>query len=219
MRLSLLALLMLIAPLDGGEPPASSAGTLSLQGSAKLGATLDESGVPAEPKRPGFQFGLSFQWSLQATWGPTTASAAPAPLPVKPPVGVSLDEMKLIELTNTERKKADAGPVRSDPVLMQVAREQSTHMARLKQISHELEGRTFTLRMKEAKYRAQAAGEICAEGARTPAEAIADWLESPGHKETMLNPKYTAIGVGIATASDGRRYYTEVFALPADERP
>jgi uncharacterized protein YkwD len=218
MRLSTLALLMLVAPLNGAEPLPSPGGTLSLQGSAKVGATLNETGVPADPKRPGFQIGLSFQWSLQATWGPT-APATPASPPVKPPAGLSADEVKLIDLTNAERKKADAGAVRPDPVLMQVAREQSEHMARLKQISHELEGRTFTLRMKEAKYRARAAGEICAEGARTPAEAIADWLESPGHKETMLNAKYTAIGVGIAMDSDGKRYYTEVFALPADEGP
>ncbi|HUQ68811.1 MAG TPA: CAP domain-containing protein [Planctomycetaceae bacterium] len=210
---SLAIVVLLTAPVGGAEPPPPG-GSLSLQGGAKIGATLNEAGVPVERTRPGFQFGLSFQWSLQATWGPTPSVARPLPPPAG---GLSADEAKLIELTNAERKKVAAPAVRFDPVLMQVARGQSEHMARLKQLSHELEGRTFSLRMKEAKYRAAAAGEICAEGAKDAAEAVSDWLESPGHKETMLNAKYTAVGVGIAAAADGRRYYTQVFALPATE--
>ncbi|MDZ4686082.1 MAG: CAP domain-containing protein [Planctomycetaceae bacterium] len=211
-RTALVIVVLLVVPVWGAEP-VPSGGSLSLQGGAKIGAALNETGVPVEPSRRGFQFSLSFQWSLQATWGPTPSVTSPSP----PPAGLSADEAKLIELTNAERKKISTPAVRFDPVLMQVARGQSEHMARLKQISHELEGRTFTLRMKEAKYRALAAGEICAEGARDPQEAVADWLESPGHKETMLDAKYTAVGVGIAADADGRWYYTQVFAQPATE--
>ena len=214
MRLPLvISMTVCVMSLEAAEP---SSGSLALDGSARIGAALNEDGRPAE-NRPGFHFGLSFQWSLKATWG---SSAVPTPKPSEPPRGLSADEQSLIDLTNAERKKVSAGPVRFDPVLMKVARDQSNHMARLQQLSHELEGRTFSLRMKEAKYQALAAGEICAEGARDPKEAISDWLQSPGHKETMLNPKYTAIGVGIAADTDGRRYYTEVFALPAgNSRP
>lgn len=185
--------------------------TLSLQGSAKLGAALDEAGVPQAGTSPGWQFGLAVQWSLQVTWGSRGAPTVKSSTPSNDFTG---DEQRLIDLTNAERQKVSAGTVRSDPVLMRVAREQSAHMARLKQLSHELEGRTFSIRMKDAKFVAQAAGEICAEGAKDPAEAIADWLQSPGHKQNLLEPKYTLIGVGIATDEDGRRYYTEVFARP-----
>jgi uncharacterized protein YkwD len=52
---------------------------------------------------------------------------------------------------------------------------------------------------------------------RTPADAIATWMSSTaGHKENMLNKDYTEIGIGIAADKDGQRYWTQVFAKPAD---
>lgn len=133
-------------------------------------------------------------------------------------VDLAKSENRLIELTNAERKKLDKPALKVDSALMKLAREQSAHMARLKQISHELEGRTLTLRMNEAAYKALAAGENCAEGAASPEEAIADWLMSEGHKNNLLSDRYTRLGVGIATDSNGRHYFTQVFAQPFDAR-
>lgn len=52
-------------------------------------------------------------------------------------------------------------------------------------------------------------GENIAHGYRTPQQAMEGWLASPGHKENILNPGFTKIGVGYN--KDGN-YWVQVFA-------
>ncbi len=40
------------------------------------------------------------------------------------------------------------------------------------------------------------AGENIAKGQRSAEEVVKDWMNSPGHRANILNPKYTLIGVG-----------------------
>ncbi|MNO04115.1 Cysteine-rich secretory protein family protein [compost metagenome] len=39
------------------------------------------------------------------------------------------------------------------------------------------------------------AGENIAKGQKDPAEVMAAWMNSPGHKQNILSPNYTKIGV------------------------
>src|SRR6185369_16837206 len=50
---------------------------------------------------------------------------------------------------------------------------------------------------------------------RTPKEVVKSWMDSPGHRENILNKKYTELGIGIAADKNGELYYTQVFARPA----
>jgi hypothetical protein len=209
-----LCLARLAAAEEQPAPAAQPAsGSLAFDGEVKLGAGLDDAGhpVPDEAGSPRLRLGFSLTWSLRLEWGPPRgdrSSTAPQALEL------TRDERTLLDLLNAERKSAELPPLKADPVLMQVGRDHSAHMARLDQIGHELEGRSFSKRLSEGGYIAEAAGENVAEGAPTPAEAVAGWMTSPGHRGNILNEKYTHTGVGLATSDSGRRYYTQVFARP-----
>ncbi|HET6424930.1 MAG TPA: CAP domain-containing protein [Planctomycetaceae bacterium] len=203
----------LIVPLSGiAEEP--KRGSIVGEWSVKIGAQLDDEGMPApsdSASRKGtWSWGVAASSSFRITWG----SAPPAAVV---PADASAWENRLIELTNVEREKLKRRPYKVDPALMKLARAQSSHMARLKKISHELEGRTFALRMKDAGYQALAAGENCAEGADSPETAVSDWMMSEGHKGNILSERYTHIGVGVAEETNGRRYFTQIFAKPLEE--
>ncbi|MDR1412784.1 MAG: CAP domain-containing protein [Actinomycetes bacterium] len=50
------------------------------------------------------------------------------------------------------------------------------------------------------------AGENIAIGQRSPAEVVAGWMNSPGHRANILNPNYHSIGVGVfATFAPGNK--------------
>lgn len=37
-------------------------------------------------------------------------------------------------------------------------------------------------------------------------------MDSPGHRENILNPELEEIGIGYGTSADGSPYWTQVFA-------
>lgn len=43
-------------------------------------------------------------------------------------------------------------------------------------------------------------------------DLLAQWAGSPGHRDNILNPSYTDLGVGVAVATDGKLYATQVLA-------
>jgi uncharacterized protein YkwD len=156
---------------------------------------------------------------LAIVWGSVRIVAADekgaaAPQAAQAPDKLTAEETRLIEATNAERSKLKLPPLKVDPVLLKIAREHSANMARLDKLGHELEGQTFVQRMEKAKYQALRAGENVAQGQRSPDEAVAGWMQSPGHKANILQAEYTHIGVGLATSKSGQAYYTQVFAQP-----
>lgn len=46
----------------------------------------------------------------------------------------------------------------------------------------------------------------------SPQQLVDQWLASPSHRENLLNPGHTSMGVGAAVAGDGKLYATQVFA-------
>lgn len=200
--------------LPADEKPAPPG--FSSQGSISLGVELDEHALPKDeppaPEKPArIRIGFSANWSFSFHWEriepkPTEDAFDKAEL--------SADETRVIELTNAERKKVQAAGLKPDPVLMKLARAHAATMARLDQIGHDLEGKTFSQRMEQAKYQAARAGENVAQGQRTPAEAVAGWMQSPGHKGNILQTDYTRTGVGTATSKSGKVYWTQIFAKP-----
>jgi uncharacterized protein YkwD len=191
---------------------------ITWQGSVSLGTELDEHALPSEesppPEKPArIRIGFSAKWSFSLHWERVEPKSDDENFDAKE---LSTEESKLIELANAERKKLKLPALEPDPVLMKLARMHAAAMGRLDRIGHELDGKTFSQRMEQAKYQASRAGENVAEGQRTPAEAIVGWMQSPGHKGNILHPDYTKIGVGLATGKSGKMYWTQVFAKPFD---
>ncbi|MFA9430793.1 CAP domain-containing protein [Egicoccus sp. AB-alg2] len=89
---------------------------------------------------------------------------------------------------------------------------------------------TWSLRMIEDTYehspdgflahpRFPGTGENIAMGQRDTMEVHVDWMESAGHRENILRPGFTAMGVGIVCRNDGRMWATQVFGMPAGPAP
>jgi uncharacterized protein YkwD len=127
---------------------------------------------------------------------------------------LSMEEQRLLELTNAERKKEDLPPLVPNAVLFKVARGHSENMARQEKLAHELDGKTPYMRIKAAGYRYHYAGENVASGDVELEDVVKGWMASPGHRKNILGRNFTEIGLGLATSERGDVYYTQVFASP-----
>lgn len=125
-------------------------------------------------------------------------------------------EQRLLALTNEARQQAHLPLLRTSEVLQQVARAHSANMAKQEKLDHILDGKNPFQRLKEAGYRYRRAGENVATGSPdfTPEQVFAAWMKSPTHRENILHPEYTEIGIGVARSASGDLYYTQVFGKP-----
>jgi uncharacterized protein YkwD len=129
---------------------------------------------------------------------------------------VSELEKLAFELINKERaaKGLDALVWKDD--LASVARLHSQNMADGNFFNHRgqdgsmVNDRANSLGIK----RWQAIGENIAfnQGYENPAEfAVECWMESVSHRENLLNKRWQETGIGIAVASNGAYYFTQIF--------
>ena len=135
----------------------------------------------------------------------------PAPVSLTPLAGEVTDR------TNAERTRAGLQAVRADSALTEAAQIQAGQMARAGRLDHDLPGATYPRledRLRAAGYTWRAAAENIAYGQAGAAAVMADWMRSPAHRENILNPAFTEIGVGHADDPGGRHYFVQVFARP-----
>lgn len=123
----------------------------------------------------------------------------------------SADENKVVEITNQERAAAGCGAVKVNTKLANAARLHSQDQAEHNNMSHTgSDGSSPWQRSERAGY-TNAIGENVAMGYRTPAAVMDGWMNSDGHRANILNCSAKAIGVGLAYASDGSPYWTQMF--------
>ena len=132
----------------------------------------------------------------------------------EPKFKLSAEEQKLLDLTNAERKKKDLPSLKANATLVQVARAHSANMAKQGKMEHKLDGKDPYERMKAAGYRFRAAAENIARSGEELEDVVKGWMNSKIHRENILTPELTEIGLGMAKADDGTVYYTQVFATP-----
>lgn len=122
---------------------------------------------------------------------------------------VSEFEKQVVDLTNAERTKAGLKPLEIHSPLMAVAHAKSADMAKNNYFSHTSPtfGSPFD-QIKSAGISYRSAGENIAQGQRTPQQVVQAWMDSPGHRQNIMNANYTHIGVGFV--EDGY-YWTQQF--------
>jgi len=117
---------------------------------------------------------------------------------------------------NFERQQNAVPPLTMDPDLRAVARAHSQDMVDRDFFSHvNPDGLDPFDRMLNAGITYLSAGENIAYVYGYPdpvATAIAGWMQSPGHRQNILNPSFTHTGLGIAEKAPGEYYLTQVFA-------
>ncbi|MDD5469654.1 MAG: CAP domain-containing protein [Candidatus Peribacteraceae bacterium] len=121
---------------------------------------------------------------------------------------------ELLTQINAERARHGIAPLALNPILTQAAELHAADMWKRRYFSHITpEGRTYVDRMRAAGYFTPPAscscearctcepyfslGENIAQGQLTVEQVMSDWLNSPPHRENMLNPNFTDIGIGL----------------------
>lgn len=107
-----------------------------------------------------------------------------------------------------------APPLRWNETLAEAARLHSEEMARFNFLSHSgRDGSTAAQRLERAGYRYRAMGENIAGGQLKPEEAVAGWLDSPGHCANLMSPAFTEMGAAFAVNRQSRMgvYWTQEF--------
>lgn len=121
-------------------------------------------------------------------------------------------EHKVIQLTNQERAKYGLPALRANWELSRVARYKSNDMRDQRYFSHTSPtyGSPFTM-ISNFGITYRGAAENIAQGQTTPEAVVKSWMDSPGHRQNILNRDMTHIGVGYGPGGTGRHYWTQMF--------
>jgi uncharacterized protein YkwD len=150
----------------------------------------------------------------------------------KPEIRIPDLERHIHASINFERKVETLEPLEWDDTLGNLARAHSEDMAKRGYFKHVTpEGQTPMKRMQEAGYdRCRLIGEnihqnnlysqVITERKRTTydwntperiaASTLKEWMGSEGHRQNILEKKFTREGVGVAIASDDKVYITQL---------
>jgi uncharacterized protein YkwD len=118
---------------------------------------------------------------------------------------MTIDEMKaeIVRRTNAERTKAGLPEVEVLPALMACAQAKADDIGKngYRHISP-VYGTAKDI-IKAAVPEMTSYAENLAPWTKTPEEAFAGWVESPPHYASIINQKYTHIGVGVLKGAGG----------------
>jgi len=116
--------------------------------------------------------------------------------------------MRVLELVNEARARGarcgtrsfgPAPPLRLSGTLANVAEGHAADMAAHDYFEHEdLAGHTPADRVRAVGYGEKLVGENIAYGPRTAEDVVQGWLDSPGHCENLMDPRFEQMGVAFA---------------------
>jgi len=123
-------------------------------------------------------------------------------------------EQEMLTLVNNERTSRGLPPLVLDPRLVPVSRQHSEEMFRLKYFGHQspVSGSPFD-RLAAAKVTYTRAGENLAY-AHSVILAHRGLMDSEGHRENILRPEFTRVGIGVVAAGSYGRMFTQLFVAP-----
>ncbi|MEU9144541.1 CAP domain-containing protein [Streptomyces sp. NPDC048349] len=147
------------------------------------------------------------------------AKPAPAPAPPKPRVtpkqpttptaAPSGPAAEVVALVNKERAQAGCSALTVNAKLTAAALDHSKDMAAHSNMSHTgSDGSNPGERITRAGYAWSTYGENVAYGYSTPEQVMTGWMNSPGHRQNILNCAFKEIGVGLAQPNS---YWTQTF--------
>lgn len=123
-------------------------------------------------------------------------------------IGLDSAAQATVCLINRERTQRGLPGLRLNGLLSAASLEHSQDMVRRRYFEHtSLDGRTVGDRLRAVGYgrgTSVSAGENIAYGysrESTPAAIVRLWMKSPGHREDILRPAFTEIGIGIVTGA------------------
>ena len=134
--------------------------------------------------------------------------------------------MRVLQLVNEARARGTrcgrrsfgpAPPVRLSATLANVALGHAVDMARHNYFEHEdPAGHSPADRVRAAGYQETLVGENIAYGPQSADEVVRGWLDSPGHCENIMDPRFAEMGIAYAAGPASRRglYWVQLLADP-----
>lgn len=121
------------------------------------------------------------------------------------------EEKQLLDLVNQERKKADLNPLVVDLSLTKLARLKSQDLITNEYFNHysPTYGSPFEM-MKKFNISYVFAGENLA-GNKTVKGAHFSLMESTTHRQNILHPSFTHVGIGMKEGGEYGRIFTQLF--------
>jgi uncharacterized protein YkwD len=116
-----------------------------------------------------------------------------------------------------DRSFGPAPPVRLSGTLNDVALGHAADMARHDYFEHEdLSGRSPADRVRAVGYPEKLVGENIAYGPESADEVVKGWLDSPGHCENIMDPRFAEMGIANSAGQVSRRslYWVQLLAAP-----
>ncbi|PPA69052.1 SafA/ExsA family spore coat assembly protein [Jeotgalibacillus proteolyticus] len=124
---------------------------------------------------------------------------------------VSVEE-EVVSLVNQERAKNGLKPLKGDWELSRVARFKSEDMRDKNYFSHTSPSYGSPHQMiRDFGLTYRASGENIAAGQTSAQAVFTAWMNSSGHRQNILSPSYTHIGVGYAKGGSYGHYWTQMF--------
>lgn len=110
----------------------------------------------------------------------------------------NIDQKELIELTNRERQKAGLTQVTENDALDKAAAAKAQNMIAENYWAHFApSGKTPWDFMLGSGYKFSFAGENLAKNFYKSNDVVVAWMNSPTHRDNLLNPKYKDIGIAV----------------------
>jgi uncharacterized protein YkwD len=112
-------------------------------------------------------------------------------------------ERALFDALNRERSAQGLPVLQWDEALASAAREHALRMAQRNTLSHQLPGEPA---VQDRATRAGARFSLIAENiavAPTPATIHSAWMQSPHHRENILDPELNVVGIAVIKGGDG----------------
>jgi len=116
-----------------------------------------------------------------------------------------------------DRSFGPAPPVKLSDVLAVVAFGHADDMARHNYFEHEdRNGRSPADRVRALGYQEKLVGENIAYGPKSADEVVQGWLDSPGHCENIMDPRFAEMGIAYAAGQASRRglFWVQLLVAP-----
>jgi uncharacterized protein YkwD len=138
----------------------------------------------------------------------------PAPAPTPQPSGLTAEESLMLSLINKERTSRGLQPLQVDMRLVGTARAKANDMA----VNNYFDHTSPTLGTPPEQMRAAGITGYSVLGgeniafARSVEEAFTNFMNSDGHRQNILHPRYTHVGIGVVNGSAWGKVIVQHFA-------
>lgn len=123
---------------------------------------------------------------------------------------------QVLQLVNLARAEEALQPVVVSPRIQTVAEDYACHMIESGFFGHQdpETGDSAGDRVLSGKYLFHSLGENLAAGQMTAAEVMKAWMESPSHRDVILDPNWKDVGIAVRGGGEFAIYWVQLFGDP-----